>query len=152
MARKKPANGNLAGWLPRKEYKLIWRKVKEYEMYAIIGMGEESQNIEIPCMFFETQQAAEGYFSQIPWLQRYDTSGFIFDDGAEDPIIYAMPERLSCKLTPVKNLWDLREGLVWKYVNLSPQFVLRRVTFVLFVVDCFYRHFNLNSTPAPLRE
>jgi hypothetical protein len=23
-------------------------------MYVLIGMGEESQNIEIPCMFFDT--------------------------------------------------------------------------------------------------
>jgi hypothetical protein len=28
-------------------------------MFVLIAMGEEPQNIEIPCMFFETRQDAE---------------------------------------------------------------------------------------------
>jgi hypothetical protein len=36
-------------------------------MYVLIGMGEEPQNIEIPCMFFDTREDAESHLSQIPY-------------------------------------------------------------------------------------
>jgi hypothetical protein len=81
-------------------------------MYVLIGMGEESQNIETPCMVFETRQAAEGYLSQIPWLHRYNTSGFIYDDGAEDPILYAIPEGLYDQTVPPALLATLPQNII----------------------------------------
>jgi hypothetical protein len=55
-------------------------------MYALIGLGEEPQNLEITCMFFKTKPDAEAYISQIPWLRR--------DDGETDIIYYEIPEEL----------------------------------------------------------
>jgi hypothetical protein len=39
-------------------------------MYAIVGMGDESQNVETPCMLFETRHDAERHLEQIPWFYR----------------------------------------------------------------------------------
>jgi hypothetical protein len=57
-------------------------------------MGEETQNIEIPCMFFETRRAAETHLSQIPWLQRRENNVAVYDDGAEDSSLYVLSEAL----------------------------------------------------------
>jgi hypothetical protein len=57
-------------------------------MYVLIGMGEESQNIEIPCMFFETREDAEIHLSGIPWLHRCENNGAAGGNGMEDPTIY----------------------------------------------------------------
>jgi hypothetical protein len=90
----------------------ISAKGDNLKMYAIIGMGEESQNIEIPCMFFESKQDAEGYLSQIPWLQRYGNNGVIYDDGMEDPIMYVIPEGLYDKIVPSFLLTILPQNII----------------------------------------
>ncbi|MGD8400772.1 MAG: hypothetical protein PVH64_07550 [Bacillota bacterium] len=81
-------------------------------MYAIIGMGEESQNIEAPCMLFETKQDAEGHLSKIPWLYRCENSGVIYDDGMEDPIMYVIPEGLYDKAVPPALLATLPQEII----------------------------------------
>jgi hypothetical protein len=88
------------------------QKIKENEMYALIGMGVESQNIEIPCLIFETKQDAKGYLSQIPWLQCYDPSGVTTDDSAEDPIIYTMPTGLYEQTIPSAAVATLPQHIV----------------------------------------
>jgi hypothetical protein len=72
-------------------------------MYAIITMGEESQNLEIPCMLFETKQDAEDHLSNIPYLHRCKNNG-VADDGMEDPTMYVIPEGLYDKPVP-SALW-----------------------------------------------
>jgi hypothetical protein len=62
-------------------------------MYAIIGMGEESQNIETPCMLFETRQDAERHLAQIPWLYRCENSDGIAADGMVKPTLYGNTRR-----------------------------------------------------------
>jgi hypothetical protein len=81
-------------------------------MYAIIAMGEEPQNIEIPCMLFETKEDAEDYLSQIPWLHRCENNGSIDGDGMENPIMYVIPEGLYDKPIPLALLSALPQKIV----------------------------------------
>jgi hypothetical protein len=85
---------------------------KEIAMYALIGMGEESQNIETPCMVFATRQDAEEYLSQIPWLLRYGPNGAAADGQTGDPIIYAMPAGLYDQTIPPTVLATLPQHIV----------------------------------------
>jgi hypothetical protein len=60
-------------------------------MYAIVGMGDESQNVETPCMLFETRHDAERHLEQIPWFYRCENDSVVVaDDGMEDPTLYVM--------------------------------------------------------------
>jgi hypothetical protein len=73
-------------------------------MYAIIAMGEEPQNIETPCMLFETRKDAEDQLSQIPYLYRCENNGPVGDNSLEDPTMYVIPEGLYDKPVP-SALW-----------------------------------------------
>jgi hypothetical protein len=73
-------------------------------MYAIIGMGEEPQNLEITCMFFETKQAAEAYIAKIPWLRR--------DASEEDLIFFEIPEELYEETIPPALLATLPQNII----------------------------------------
>jgi hypothetical protein len=70
-------------------------------MYAIIGVGKDPDNIEIPCMLFETKQAAEAHLSQMPWLRRC---------GDETNIIYTIPEELYNEPVPPSLLATLPQN------------------------------------------
>jgi hypothetical protein len=86
--------------------------MKENDMYAIIAMGEETQNIEIPCMFFKTRQDAEEHLSQIPWLYRCKGNGIVGDDGMEEPTMYVIPEGLYDKPVPLVLLSALPKKII----------------------------------------
>jgi hypothetical protein len=81
-------------------------------MYVLIGMGDESQNIEIPCMLFETKQDAEDYLSRIPWLHRCENNGAAGGNGMEDPIMYVIPDGLYDKPVPLALLPALPQKIV----------------------------------------
>jgi hypothetical protein len=72
-------------------------------MYAIIGVGKDPDNIEIPCMLFETKQAAEAHLSQIPWLRRC---------GDEADISYTIPEELYNEIVPPSLLATLPPNII----------------------------------------
>jgi hypothetical protein len=69
-------------------------------MFMIVGMGEEPRNVEIPCMFFDTKQAAEDYISQVPWLQcTHDEN--LYEIKEENPVvIYEIEKELYDKPVP----------------------------------------------------
>jgi hypothetical protein len=81
-------------------------------MYVLIAMGEESQDIEIPCMFFETREDAEIHLSQIPWLHRCENNGVVDDDGMEEPTMYVIPDGLYDKPVPLALLPALPKKIV----------------------------------------
>jgi hypothetical protein len=72
-------------------------------MYALIGLGEEPQNLEITCMFFKTKSDAEAYISQIPWLRR--------DNDETDIIYYEIPEELYNQTVPSALLTTLPQSI-----------------------------------------
>jgi hypothetical protein len=80
-------------------------------MYAIVGMGEETQNIETPCMLFETRQDAEGYLSQIPWLHRCANNSVLDDADREETTLYVIPEGLYDEPVPPALLTTLSRKL-----------------------------------------
>jgi hypothetical protein len=84
-------------------------------MYVIIGMGEEPYNVEIPCMFFETEQAAEAYIAKIPWLRRCGGAGH--DAGAENSVIYEIREELYDKIIPPYLLTALPQNIIERANN-----------------------------------
>ncbi|MGD8448998.1 MAG: hypothetical protein PVF36_07165 [Desulfobacterales bacterium] len=81
-------------------------------MYAIIGMGEKPYDVEIPCMFFETKQAAEAYIAKIPWLRRCVCAGN--DDSA---VIYEIHEELYDKIIPPYLLTALPQKIIGRSNN-----------------------------------
>jgi hypothetical protein len=81
-------------------------------MYVLIGMGEESQNIEIPCMFFDTREDAEIHLSGIPWLHRCENNGAAGGNNKEEPAMYVIPEGLYDKPVPLALLPALPQKIV----------------------------------------
>ena len=81
-------------------------------MYVLIGMGEEPQNIEIPCMFFETREDAEIHLSQIPWLHRCDTNCAAGGNSKEEPAMYVIPDGLYDKPVPLALLSALPQKII----------------------------------------
>jgi hypothetical protein len=95
-------------------------------MYVLIGMGEESQNIEIPCMFFDTREDAEIHLSGIPWLHRCENNGAAGGNGKEEPAMYVIPEGLYDKPVPLALLPVLPQKIVSRAAILHTEKWLER--------------------------